>query len=708
MGKSVMSAIDTAARAVAGKRLRAVDYLRVSTEDQAKGYGIAYTGKRTAAHITKKQWEHVGTFTDEGESGTLPWELRDGATKIMELAVQTPRPFDLVCVYETRAIGRQNRVFWEWVWKLQDLGIFVAVVDEDIDNTTEEGESRMRDKANEAFKELAKIRKRTQGGIQEKAEMGGFPGGQARYGYRIANKGIKGEQKLVLDVCDGGEACTRTDPCESVHEADVLRFARNVAVRVKNWRKVALYLNAEGFFTRSGKPWTHANIRGRLLDEDLLNARYVFRNEKNGTQIGPDGTPVWGESVTIPLPPMFTPAEVAALRAATDTPTRRSPVEGRVYPLSGRLLSLCGGHYVGGSPADSTTLHYVCSGKTEEYAGAGACSCPQVWAQGVEAWAWENVCGLLGDRDRLLALADEWVGSVAKQQIDYSSRLASLDQKIAEKRSTIDLMMAVAAKQVISEGLTGRVAEAAVERKLKPLNDELAQLISERTDVETWQNEAQLADQRAKDLHALAQTAHGRLDKFTTEEQAEWLSLLDIKVKILETPPPMHRGLACPIGEWFRENDRLVPTLTDEMWEEIAAAEKFPHGGLKPRQRGGLAPRAVFEAFLKKARTGAAWPELDAEHGSTGLIGHWKRWSKQGRWDRVMWLLRDCDGVPVAPRHRLPKMEMTGKVRPGVILAATSAREAGDLEGHVQESDPWAAACCSSGRRGRAAGRWWR
>ncbi|MFJ9900284.1 recombinase family protein [Streptomyces sp. NPDC091280] len=700
-----MSAIDIAARAITGKQLRAVDYLRVSTEDQAKGYGIAYTGKRTAAHIARKNWDHVGTFKDEGESGTLPWELREGASKIMELAVQEPRPFDLVCVYETRAIGRKNRVFWEWVWKLQDLGIFVAVVDEDIDNTTEEGEARMRDKANESFKELAKIRKRTQGGIQEKAEMGGFPGGKHRYGYRIANQGIKGEQELVLDLCDGNEACTRTDPCDAVHETEVLRFARNILLRVGgNWEKVALYLNAEGFFTRSGKPWTAPNIRGRMLDEDLLNARYVFRSEKHA-QYGPDGTPVWGESITLSLPPVFTPEEVVELRTAAAKPGRKSPVQGRVYPLSGRLMSLCGGHYVGGSSAEATTLNYRCNGKTAEYAGAATCSCPQIYAQGVEEWVWGNVCDLLGDRDRLLALADEWVGEAAKQKIDYSSRLASLDQKIAEKDGTIDLMMAVAAKQVTREGLTGFAAEAAVERKLKPLYDELDQLRSERADIEAWQADAQQADQRANDLLALAQTANGRLDKYTPAQQADWIALLDIKVTILETPPPMHRGITCTIGEWFRDNERLVPTLNDEIWEQIVETEGFPAGGLVSRQKGGLAPRTVFEAFLKKARTGVAWPELDAEHGSTGLIGHWKRWSKQGRWDRALWLMRDCDGVPVAPRHRLPKMEMTGKVRPGVILAATSG-EAGDRMSHVQASGPSAAACCSSGRPSRAGGRW--
>lgn len=708
MGNSAISAINFAARVIAGQRLRAVDYLRVSTEEQAKGYGISYTGKRTAAHIARKGWDHVGTFVDEGESGTLPWQEREGASRIMELAVQQPRPFDLVCVYETRAIGRENRVFWEWVWKLQDLGIFVAIVDEDLDNTTEDGESRMRDKANEAFKELARIRQRTQGGIQDKAEMGGFPGGQPRYGYRIANLGIKGEQAWVLDECDGGEACTRADPCETVHETVVLRVARRAVVRFKgNWRMAALALNAEGYFTRSGKPWTAPNLRGRLMDEDLLNARFVFRDPKNGTKLGPDGTPLWGKSVTTSLPPVFTPEEVAELRAAVAASlTHRSPVQGRIYTVSQRLLSMCGAHYVGSTPDAREERRYVCSGKTEEYAGAGGCSCSQIWADGVEAWAWEKVCELLGSKERLIALADQWAGSVATQQVDYTSRLAALDQKIAEQVDTIDVMERIAAKQVTRDGLTGFAAEAAVEKKLKPLYEELDQLRSERKEIEVWQSEAEQVDQRMRDLHALAQSAQGHLEKATAEQQAEWMALLNVKIKLLEPPPPTRPGLACPINEWFEERERPVPVLDDQVWDRIVELEGFPHGGLVPRQHGGLAPRTVLEAFLKKARTGAAWPELDAEYGSKGLIGHWRRWSKQGRWERVMEVMEGYGGEPVAPRRRLPLMELTGVVRPGVILAATNANEGSDRKSHAQESDPSAAACCSSGRPSPAAGRW--
>ncbi|MFI2292409.1 recombinase family protein [Streptomyces niveus] len=46
-------------------------YLRVSTEEQKKGYGITYSGKRVVKHITTKGWALVDVFADEGFSGSL-------------------------------------------------------------------------------------------------------------------------------------------------------------------------------------------------------------------------------------------------------------------------------------------------------------------------------------------------------------------------------------------------------------------------------------------------------------------------------------------------------------------------------------------------------------------------------------------------------------------------------------------------------------
>ncbi|WP_079074898.1 recombinase family protein [Streptomyces atriruber] len=691
MGNSVIRAIDTAARAanISAPAVRAVDYLRVSTDQQVDGYGIAYTGDETAAYIARKGWVKVDTFKDEGESGTLPWDRRKGAREIMELAQSKPCPFNMVVVHETRAVGRNNRVFWEWVWKLQDLGVYVAIVDDDIDNTTEEGEERMREKANEAFKELVRIRKRTQGGIQKKARMGGFPGGSARYGYRIENRGVKGKQRLVHDICDGGESCSGSEGCMTVHEAVVLRRGRTLVVKYQgDWRKTVQRLNDEGLVSRSGKPWSEANFRGRLMSEDLLEARYVFRGKS--AKLRPDGTPIWGEVRIIPLDPMFTPDEVAELRSVTSEPRRRPSPKGRVYTLSGRLRSQCGKRYVGRGPANEAP-HYLCSGKKEAYPGAPKCSCPQLDARGVEKWVWGSVCDFLRGGERLQALSDEWLGAARERKVDFASRLAELDRKIAEQDSTINITMAVAAQQAAKRGLPQREAETTVNRAIKPLTERLEELEQDRAAVASWQEAAAQEEQRERSLQAVAQLANDRLEELCAEDQREFLGLANVKIVITGPPPPMHRGLACPVGDWFRSHERRVPTLCDCAWERVMEVENFPGGGVVPRQRGGLAPRTVLEAFLKKARTGVAWPELDAELGSTGLIGHWRRWSSSGRWERVMGVLEDaCGGVPVSRPHPLPPMEMTGEVRPGVILAATWA---GERPSYLSASDPSGAAC---------------
>lgn len=161
-------ATDVASRAVAGRTLRAVDYLRVSTEEQRKGYGVASQGRKTAKYIASKQWEHVDTYVDDGVSGSLAAEDRPHLNQLM--ADAHDHAFDVVVVKEGRAIGRNGRAFWRWVWALEDIGIFVAIAEDDIDNTTAGGCKEMRRQADYAETEWETIRERTQGGLQEKAE----------------------------------------------------------------------------------------------------------------------------------------------------------------------------------------------------------------------------------------------------------------------------------------------------------------------------------------------------------------------------------------------------------------------------------------------------------------------------------------------------------------------------------------------------------
>lgn len=649
-----------------GPRLRAVDYLRVSTEDQAKGYGIAYSGKKTGRYIGRKGWDHVGTYADEGVSGSLEAHERDDLKRLMSDAHRTPKPFDIVIVNEGRAIGRVGRAFWRWVWALEDIGVYVGVVEDDYDNSTVEGRKKMRRDADYAETEYEVIRKRTQGGLQEKAEDGGWPGGQPPYGYRIACQGQKGKSHLVKDD----------------HEVGVLKRMWTMAVEESlNTRDMALRLNAEGVYTRSGVPWSHSNLRAKLLSESTINARVIFRNPNrtragHGAKFNADGTPVNGQTVIIKLDPVFTPDEVTALnlamgRLAIGTP--KSKPHG--YPLSKRLFNACGSHYVGMKRTSRPGRWYRCSGKAEPYPGSPKCTCDMVDADAMEGAVWKDVVNLLGNPDRLKSMAAEWVGMAVGDQVQHADRIADFDRQIAN----LDRAITTTVKDYAKAGLPA----SAIAEVTSSLIEERRQIADIREEAAAWLEETEATEQRARDLEALADMARTRLHDMTPAEQGEVLALLDVRVTITGPVPKPKLGLSCSLAEWFKENSRLVPAeLTDDMWalvEPMVSAWEPEH----PNSR--LVPgRQMLDAMFYKARTGVRWSDLPERFGLwKGIHSRYKRWRNIGMWDRVMEALPD-EGTVIPELNLVPPFRVEGRVDPRVLTgsepdmgAETSSTETG-------------------------------
>lgn len=624
--------------------LRAVDYLRVSTEEQLKGYGITYSGKKTAAHIRAKGWEHIDTFKDEGVSGTLSWDKRDDLPRLMAMARQTPRAFDVVTVLETRAIGRKDRVFWEWVWELEDLGIFVALVDEDIDNTTDDGQTRMREKANDSFKELVRIRKRTQGGIQEKAEEGGWPAGVPPYGWYIKNQGKKGESTAAVDGTEAGN-------CHRMRE---LRLTR------KSYGQIAVVLNAEDRTTRSGLPWTDRSVRYTLTSAALLESRVIFRNEVRA-KMQDDGTPLYGASVVIPLPPLFTPEQTTELVAVQEQLAGKAAQQGEagVYPASGRLIGLCGSRYTGYQRRSRGIRLYRCSGKP-------ACACNQVDADLLEKHLWARVVRLLGDPEQLQAMARDWSVLAARSRVNYADRVVALGEQIEEQNDAIDVTMVVAAKRGAQRKLAPAAAEAAVQRAVAPLEKELTRLEKERGQLIEWQAEADASQARVHDLKRLAEVARDRLHALSPAEQREVFGLLGLEMEIKGSTPK--RPAPGSPTAWFYDRERVVPTLTDAAWAKAEAVIKRLDSGRGPER---LPERQVLAGIFLKASTGIKWEQLPAECGKPASVRQrWSRWTRSGAWEQIMDAL---EGEPGTPPAVLPPIEVRGRLDPRSLIGHMAA-----------------------------------
>lgn len=654
MPKTLTSAIGAVRRATG--QLRAVAYLRVSTEEQTKGNGIAYTGRRVLRHIEKKAWAYVDTYSDEGLTGTLEAFERDELSRLMDDARKSPRPFDVVVVYEERAMGRRDRAFWPWVWELQDLGVFVAIVKGDYDNTTDEGRSRMRKAQDKAEDERITIRDRTNGGRDERALDGGYVGGKVPYGYR--KEGPRKERVLVVDECDDPQ------PCATMHEADTLRRARAIYADPEqgdsNWRKTAMLMNADGYTTRSGKPWTHNNLKARVMSPTVLEARQIFRNpEGQNTTVDLDGNPAFGETVVIELDPIFTEAEIRELEEAVKRrPARATAQGGRVYTLSKRMISPCGSYYTGIGRTSNGERHYRCSG-TE------GCTCSRVDADAAEAYVWNQVSQFLGSEERLKVLVEEHVGSTRNRNVDFASRIAELDQQIKTLRRTISITTAMTVRQAVESGAEDSEAESQAAEAVRPLQSELKELEGLRNEAAAWQQEVSEAGQRAKDLQALARTAHHRLERLTPAQQAEFLALLEIKVTITGEVPQGRQGSPCSLTRWFHEAKRTVPTLTDEAWAKVEP--------LMTVQYRTLQPRLILEGLLYKARTGCRWAELPSEYGSQrGIQTQLNRWQRSGLWEEIMDALEGVPGTPAFSQDLTPPMVLTGELVPELLLDANS------------------------------------
>lgn len=656
MPQTLTSAVEVADRAVR-RPLRAVIYARVSTEEQAKGYGIAAGEKRARRYIDKQGWTYVGTFADEGVSGSLPWTGRPDLKKLMDLASSDgSRPFDVVVVPEGRVIGRIDRAYYPWVWKLEDVGVFVADAKLGIDNTTDEGRDKMREEANYAFKEYTRIKARTQSGVQEKAEEGGYTGGFVPFGYRVEDMGKKKQSRLVPDDCGSPESCTRR------HELPVAKRGRELFVAHKNWRVATTLLNAEGLLTRSGKPWSEANLRNVLTGDALLESRQVFRRADR-SKLDRDGKPLYGDEVVIELPPAFTDEEKAELRAAIKLASKGPSVHrGRIYTVSERLACPCGGKYTGWNPTGRRTPKYRCN--------KGMHKCPLLPAEAVEKHIWGRFQAALRDIDRLKKVAADWIASSEDRNVNYEQRITELDAQIERQRKTVSVTRAVAVAEALERGLGEAEAVAEATTVVRPLNKQLADLEKLRKEVEEWQSEAAEATARSRDLVTLAQSAQRRLGALPADKQARLFALLDTTITITGKVPEAKRGVPCTLVEWFRERELMVPDLTEEAWGKVA--DLFS-------SRRGNDPRVMVEGLLYKARTGVAWTALPGRFGDGPNLRKTFHQRKETVWPEVIERLRGGPGAEPFDPTPVPPMSIRTWVIPELLV---------DTDVHLMEPAP--------------------
>jgi DNA invertase Pin-like site-specific DNA recombinase/transposase len=632
-------------------QLRAAAYGRVSTADQVLGYGVADQDH------SFDQWERenptatvVGRFYDLAVSGAL--ETRDEMEKVEALA--HAKKVNCIVVPKVDRIGRTVRASLQWVWRMQDIGVHFISIHERIDTSEPFGMERFMRYVEFAEMEYQRIRERTMGGKEIKVALGGWPGGPAPYGLEIVGKGQRGSTL-------GPNAA----------ELAVLEEAVSLIVDEGfNYGQTAKALNALGLFNRSGGPWDGANLHLRLRHTALdgfVTYRKTTGYGANKTKVWEDGTPVYGESIQIPVPQLLPAERVTALRAAMK---RLEPKNARhaneAYPLSKRIHGSCGHVYVGNMARTSYNKRgYVCQGGLAFYVPnkEDRCNDARLDADAVEQAVWEQVVKLLSDDRRLRALAQDWIAALPGNREKYQEREASLMKQVKKQKDLIERQVI----DYVKQGVDAEIMVAAT----KTLKKELADLETQLAEAQHWLQQNEHATAQIERISALASGAAERLLSMGRAERAEIIAMFDIEVT-----PQNHRitvdngGAKGEAVEWHLKTGSLVPDeVSVDEWPEVEAF--LSQHGTMPNLRGGSHPRLVVNGILLKLRTGIAWREVPEEYGFWRKVQRWQfDWMKRGVWPELVALLNERGGgSPVYRPPLVPPLVITGKLFADLITS---------------------------------------
>ncbi|GAB3255759.1 recombinase family protein [Arthrobacter pigmenti] len=493
--------------------MRAAWYGRVSSLDQVEdGSSLTTQQEKCEAEIQRRGWELSGSYVDAGISGAKldrpEWQRL--------LADCRAGKVGAVVVTALDRMARNARHAIEITDDLDRLGVVVVVLRENLDLSTPAGRMVRTMLAGVAEMERDLIRERSIAGQRAKSARSLWPGGKPSYGWRLDGA--------------GKEAKPVPDPEE-----------REIIVMVADWVTregastglVAKRLNELGVRTRSGAPWSYAVVRRILSNPALVtgehhwglvgldaNGRYHKTQNKNGK-------PAHGEPVMIRMPdPPMTPERFAEVQAALGRHPRanvKQPEEA-TQMLSGRLFGECGSHQLGVRIKGKDYDLYRCEGRRRPKPGEVRCSCRQIHVAKLDERVWADVVAVLGDRDRLQALAKEWL---AVGTAEDPTSVETVARKLAEQLKRLERAIERAKEAWL-------FADDAEEARAT-----LARLRSQREQVKRKLDAAQVVDPGAKanaerltDLAALADRAGERLRTMGPAERRELVTLLQLEVHL--------------------------------------------------------------------------------------------------------------------------------------------------------------------------------
>jgi len=219
--------------------MKAVGYIRVSTEEQAKeGISLDNQGAKIKAYCDSQDWELVKIFSDEGFSGK---DIKREGLKELVSFLEADR-VDVVVVYKTDRLTRKQRHLYQLLEDIfEKKGIGFKSVTEPFDTTTAMGKGFLGMLGVFAQLEGDLISERTREALAYKIKQGEYLGSPP-LGFEALEKELK----------------KNNDELEVVEE--IFKLKKGRGKNRLSLRQIAERLNERGFRSKRGAKFYHGTV----------------------------------------------------------------------------------------------------------------------------------------------------------------------------------------------------------------------------------------------------------------------------------------------------------------------------------------------------------------------------------------------------------------------------------------------------------------
>jgi site-specific DNA recombinase len=293
-------------------------WLRVSTDMQVKDDSPEHHEKRARNYAAVKDWHVVEVYRLDAVSGKTVMEQAEARRMIRDIKDGT---ISGLIFSKLARLARNTKELLEFADIFRESGADLISLAEAIDTSTPAGRLFFTIIAAMAQWEREEISSRVQASVPIRAQLGKQTGGAASYGFQWKGK------EFVIDE----------------NEAPIRKLLYELFLKHQRKKRVSAELNAKGYRTRNGSPFSDTTVGRLLRDPSAKGERRANYTTSQGKGKKWDTKPS-DEWVIVPCPAIVSSELWDECNRILDEQegSRRKPSRTVVHLLAGYVSCTCG------------------------------------------------------------------------------------------------------------------------------------------------------------------------------------------------------------------------------------------------------------------------------------------------------------------------------------------------------------------------------